>query len=308
MRGLPRHSAAFIFAVVFLGACVVGTQAHAASGGPEKKYLIRHAFREGRKLKYRLEVEADAEWRPRQEGRTWGEVDTDFTFLLTGKTVRENGSCTFDLSGKKLMSKVRGPKGTVSVSATPSRFKISTPKGKVKIRKENPLTKPMTATIGPRGAFLYGTGLFPVLPFFRVPVDRIAWHILTVAPPQEVGKGDRWERDFDVRLPDSIGKPLHVVAKARVAGWREVGGRRCLVIRLEGRAALKNTTVTLKNGDRLFVKRGTYEVEGAAMWDVKNGLLCSAEAACALKLISTKPSKAAWHSRGRVKLRLLSAD
>ena len=121
-----------------------------------------------------------------------------------------------------------------------------------------------------------------------------------------MGKGDAWDVDFDTRLPDSDGEMMHVKAKARVKGWRTVDKRRCLVIVVDGEATLKDTTVTLRNGDRMHVKKGKYTVAGETLWDVQQGLFRSATASSALTVSATKPQKAELRARSKASLKLAS--
>lgn len=306
MRGLHKASAAAAFIAVLFGLCCPSLAAKSSQSRGKGKHLIRLKFREGRRLKYRLQVKGGADWKPRKQGLTWGKLDTEFTFKLEGKTIRDSGACTFDLAGERLKSTVKGPKGTLSVSATRSSWEVSPQGGRRIVLPDSPLKKPMTITIGPRGGFRGSTGLYPILPCFAVHVDLVFWTLLTVAPAEPVGVGDEWAVDFNVQLPDSRGKPLHVAGKGKVTGWEKYRGRRCLVIKLEAKAELEDTTITLRNGDSLHIKSGKYEVAGKAMWDVDAGLLCSAEAECELKVISDKPSQTTLTGQATSKLTLVS--
>ena len=118
MRSSARRCLLWTLSIALLGSLGAEAGAAEATSTGSKKYLIRHEFREGRKLKYRLEVDSDARWSPRKENLTWAKVNTDFTFRLKAKAVRESGACTFGLTGTKLKSKVEGPKGWIAVSYT----------------------------------------------------------------------------------------------------------------------------------------------------------------------------------------------
>ena len=295
-----------IVLVTILFAWTIGAKSCYADDG--KKYLIRPDWREGQRLKCRLNVNAEANWDPKKSGLSWGEVDTEFEFEVKGKTLRDSGACTFDLNGKRLKSSANGSKGKLSISADESKATIKSSKSSHSLKVDSPFKKPMTVTLGPLGGFRYGTGLHPIVPYFWVGVDRLFWHVLTTAPHKEVGVGDHWEVDFDMRLPDSRGEPLHIAGKAKVDGWQKVGDQKCLVIRMEGEKTLENTTVTLKNGDRLHVKRGRYEVSGKALWDVKRGLLRRASAQCALDINADKPKKSTLKARAQAELKVDPKD
>jgi hypothetical protein len=292
---------------VSLVLCLAGGPALGAGSGSKvgEKLDVRHKFREGRQLRYRLVVDSDLRWRPSKSGLSRSSVDTDFTFKLTAKAVRQSGACTFGLVGEKLTSKVSNNKGTFRISASKSSFRVRNSKGSLKLKK-NPITQPMSVTLGPRGAVLFGTRLLPVLPFFAVGVGQPFWRHMTLAPLAPVAVGDVWDINFQRPLPDSTGGALEVVGKVKATGWRTVRRRKCLVLRAEGKATLKDTTVTLKNGDRVQIKSAVYDVKGAAMWDLKRGLLCYADAECELRVSSDKPSKRSLSGQSKSKLELLS--
>ena len=305
-RSLARYGV-FALVAVLLGSSALMLGAK-SSGSKKKGYLIRPKFWEDQKLKYRLEVEGDVRWTPKKPALLWGKVDTEFVFTLTEKAIREDGACIFDLAGERLKSKVDGPEGRVSVSATRSQWEVQREGHRRYImREKNPLKNPMTVTIGPRGEFRGGTGLAPIARFFVAHMDRKFWDLLTVAPAEEVNVGDKWRADFKLQLPDSRGEPLQVDVEAKVTGWKKYGAHNCLVCELRAKAELKNTEVMLRNGDRIEVKSGKYEARGNVMWDLKQGLLCSAEAESTLSIICTKRSKTSFTGKAKAKLKLLSA-
>lgn len=307
MKGLSQRPAVSILSMGLAGLMLLSFATTSIGADNDKKYLIRWKFGEGWKLRYEWEVESELRWRPQRENLEWVEVDTNFAFELEEKLVRESGACTFELHGKKLKSKVRGPKGTLSIDATERSARIKAFDKSKQIKGDSPFEREMTVTIGPRGLVRYGTNVGILAPFFRVGVDNIFWNILTTAPNQEVGVGDKWDIDFKLRLPDSVGNPLHVTGSGRVTGWKKVKGHKCLVIKLESELSLEDTTVTFRNGDQRHVKKGRYGVSGIALWDVRNGILCGAEVNGELLLDTDKPNKSALKGKGRTKLRLVSS-
>jgi hypothetical protein len=278
-------------------------------GGAEagKKYLIRHKFRDGQKLAYSLSVAGKAFWYPEQNDLSGGEMGTDFLFTLSHKVTRETGACTFDMRGQRLRSRVETEKGTISIEATPEECDLDIQGHRLEIDRANPLKHAATLTMGPRGVVRYGTGLGRLAPYFIVHVNPHFWRALTLAPREEVGVGDEWEESFNVRIPDSRGKPLNVKLRAKVTGWETHRGHRCLAGRVRAQLKLKETRVTLKNGDRLHVDRGEYEADGKVLWDPAQGILCHASARNRLTVTSTKPRKRRFSGQARCTLKLLDS-
>lgn len=307
MKERSQRAARRTLAAVLVGIMLLSLGATSAGAEKNKKYLLRWKFGEGRTLKYNWQVESELRWQPQRSDLTWVAVDTDFTFELKEKLVRESGACTFNLYGKNLKGKVKGPEGTLTIDATERSARIKRADKSATIKADSPFEKEMTVTIGPRGAVRYGTGVWPIAPFFHVGVDNIFWHILTTAPSREVAVGDKWDVDFNLRLPDSRGNPLHVTGTGRVTGWKTIKGHKCLALKLECVLELKDTTVTFKNGDQRHINKGRYEVSGTAMWDTRQGILCGAEANGELLLDTDQPDKSTLKGKGRTKLSLLSA-
>jgi len=279
-----------------------------SSGSKKKGYLIRPKFWEDQKLKYRLEVEGDVRWTPKKPALIWGQVATEFVFTLTEKAIREEGACVFDLAGERLKSKGDGPEGRVSLSATESQWEVQREgQRRYIMREKNPLKNPMSVTIGPRGEFQDGMGLVPIAGFFVTHMDRKFWDLLTVAPAEEVNVGDKWRADFKLQLPDSRSDPLQVRVEGKVTGWKKYGAHNCLVCELRAKGELKRTEVMLRNGDRVKVESCLYEARGQIMWDLKQGLLCSAEAESVVKIASIKSEKTSFNGKAKAKLKLLSA-
>lgn len=296
---------AWIGVVVGLVACAGLAD---AAGAEKRKYLIRPKYRRGQKLAYSLSVAGSAAWHPEHNDLSGGEMATDFLFTLAHKRSRESGACTFDLRGRKLRSRVRNDKGTISIQATPRECELDIQGHEFDIDKANPLKHEATLTVGPRGAVRYGTGLLRLAPYFIVHVNPHFWRALTLAPREEVAVGDEWEESFEFRIPDSTGRPLKVDLRAKVTGWETYRGHRCLAGRAAARLKLNQTRVTLKNGDLLLVDRGEYEAEGKVLWDPAKGLLCYASARNRLTVHSTKPGPRRFSGSARCTLKLLAAE
>ena len=304
MRRFPQ----VCVAAVIVAGMAAGLLAWAQGNDAERKYLIRHQFRDGQKLRYTLSVAGQGEWTPQQGNFKAGEMSTDFMFTLVQKVMRQGGACTFELVGEKLTSSGEGTDGSYSVTASRESCKWELNKLKGKTEDKNPLTNEMTVTIDPVGNMPFSTGLRHIALFFLVHVDQRFWEPLTHAPMREVGVGDEWEVDFPFQLPDSVGRPLDVKAKARVTGWENFGGRRCLAGRLAAELDLKDTTVTLLNGDRAHIQQGNYKADGKVLWDVEQGLLCYAAAQNSLVIISDRPTNRRFAGKARCTLKLLAAQ
>jgi hypothetical protein len=300
--GPHRAIVASAFVSLAAAACLL-----AGGDEPQGKYLIRHKFWDGQTLKYSIKLGGEGEWTPKEKDMGWGRVTTEFVCTLREKALREKGGCTYEVIGESLKSKAEGPKGVASVTADRSGYELKLGDLELTPEEGNPLTKEMTLTIGPRGGTWFTTGMRHIALFFIVNVDWRFWTALTLAPEKEVGVGDEWETEFEVQLPDSEGEPLKVKAMARVTGWENHRGRRCLAGKVSAVLDLENTSVLLKNGDRINIQKGRYEANGKVMWDVQNGLLCYADASNRLQIISDKPTRRAFQGQARCMLDLLAA-
>ena len=272
------------------------------------KHLIRLDFKKGQRLKYRFKTQGRVEHTPQKEGQQWFDGRSEIEFNLKGKTEREHGGGTYELNGTQLESRIKGPKGTLNVTADEDRIKIKRSGSHRSIKGDSPFKKEMTVTLGPRSAVRDGTGLFSIRPFFTIPVGHIFWRILSTAPAEKVGVGDKWDVDFHVRLPDSHGQKLKVKGHATVVGWRKASKRRCLKIAIEGRTDLADTTVTLRNGDKMHISSGRYEASGNVYWDAEKGIIVLVEAEARLYVRSTRPRKQTLEAEGEAELRLLSSS
>ena len=296
---------AYLGLFVVLSLLITSAMAEPATNGGDK-HLIRHKFRDGRELRYSLSVAGRGRWDPEFRGSSGWQMSTDFRFTLSTKLIRESGACTFELVGEKLESELEGEEGKLKVEADRDGWEITGEKGELEPERGNPLTREMTLTMTPRGRVRYGTRLLRLAPFFIVHVDRHFWGPLTTAPRNPVGPGDSWEKDFKLDLPDSRGRPLRVTLKTRVTGWKNYRGRRCLAGRATAELNLKDTRVTLRNGDRLNVKNGRYQAEGTVLWDVGNGILCYASARNRLQIQAVDPTRR-FSGQARCTLKLLDA-
>jgi hypothetical protein len=279
-----------------------------ATGTEKTKYLIRPKYHRGQKLVYSLSVAGSTAWQPEHNDLSGGEMATDFLFTLAHKRSRESGACTFDLRGRKLRSRVKNDKGTISIQADPRECELDVQGRGFDIDKGNPLKHETTLTLGPRGGVRYGTGLLRLAPYFVVHVNPHFWRALTLAPREEVAVGDEWQESFEFRIPDSTGRPLEVDLRVRVIGWETYRGHRCLAGRAAARLRLKKTRVTLKNGDLLLVDRGEYEAEGKVLWDPAKGLLRYVTARNRLTVRSSKPGTRRFSGSARCTLKLLAAE
>ena len=285
-------------------ACALALQTSAAEGA--KKHLIRLEFKKGQQLRYRLKTRGKVDWTPRLEGVDWADGKSQIEFVLKGKTKRDHGGGTYEFNGERIKSSLKGPKGKIKVSGDEKKLEISTSETRKTLKVDSPFKKDMTLTVGPRFAVRDGTGLVPIAPHLAIPIGRLFWHILSTAPAQEVGVGDKWEVDFEVRIPDSRGQKLKVKGNAAVTGWKTVSKRKCLVIAIEGETKLDDTTITLRNGDRVHVKKGRYEAAGRAYWNVKNGALVKLKAEAKLNVEASKPKRQKLKAEGEAELKLLT--
>jgi len=296
------------FAVVALGAVALCLAAIAQDKDADRKYLVRHTFWDGQKLRYSLAVSGNWQWAPEDDKLKSGKMSTEFIFTLSEKLIRQNGACTYALIGENLKSSGESAEGEFSVTADRDKCIWQINKLKGKGRDDNFLTKDMTITMDPRGRMPLSTGLHHVALFFLVHVDRNFWSPLTLAPREKVGVGDEWKADFNLQLPDSAGRPLKVDVKAKVTGWENFGRSKCLVGQLTAELELKDTIVTFKNGDRAHITTGKYRAQGKVMWDVERGLLCYASAQNSLVVTADKPTARKFAGQARCTLKLLAAE
>lgn len=271
------------------------------------KVLVRPQYKEGRLLRYRLKLSGATVWTPDNRRLDWGKMNTDFTFVLRGKTLRDNGACTFALLGENLRSAAEGPKGKAEVQATREKAKVKANGKWATSRTHNPLNKEMTVTLGPLGGYRFGTGLWRIAVYMLPHVDVRFWTLLTLAPPKEVGPGDSWHEEFQLPVPGAKGKPLRLTGSWKVVGWQAYRGQKVLAMTLAAELDLKDCDLLLKNGDRVHVYSGTYKAAGKVLWNVARGALCSATAEQKILIKAKGTTPRALRSEYKCSLQLLAA-
>lgn len=280
----------------------------ASKGDPAAKVLIRPKYAVGQQRQYRLQLYGGAAWTPAHQALAWGRMKTDLRYVLAAKVVRPSGACTFNVVGQYLNSAGQGPKGSIEVEASRTETAVRL-NGKHQVNSNKGLlARPMTVTLGPRGAYRFSTGLAPVAIYLLPHVDRRFWTALTVAPLAKVAPGDGWTVDLDVAVPGSKGKPLSVQGTWAAGKFKSHGGRKVMPLTLSVKLDLKDANVLLKNGDRAHVARGVYEAHGTALWDVDNGLLVAAEAVQDVHILADAPSRRELKSEVKCTLELLAAS
>jgi hypothetical protein len=270
------------------------------------KVLVRSKFVPGRVMRYKLKLRGSSAWAPVEKGFGWGKMDTEFTFDLATKVIRERGLCTFHLSGQNLMSSASGPKGRLGIVADRKKSRLKIGDAWQAPSSRTPLAKPMTLTQGPLGGVRFTTGMAPIALYVIPRVDMRFWGLLTAAPLVKVAPGDEWSEEFKWRVPDSRGNPLKLSGRWKVLGYQHHRGRRVLALALAVKMDLKNTQVMLRNGDLAYVHSGSYAAQGKAMWDVSRGVLCYANAEQKVLIRAEKPKVRALRSEHKCTLELIS--
>lgn len=286
-RPAPLRSAVLIAAALSLLVVPLASPALAEDPPAEPArpvYHIRPQYREGMTLNYQWRLSGGSLWSPPRDGVDWASGQTDFRFVLRAKTVRDNGACTFDLTGQSLEATGKSNKGTLGIEATPEKARLKINNDWTKWSDQTPLDPPMTVTLGPRFQATYGTGLEPIAIYFLPNVDRRFWYLLTTAPAEPVSVGQKWETEFELPLPGAsprggpASKPLQVRALWEVEPIMTYRGQKVLPIRLRARLQFDPTPIVLPNGDKVMLRQGVYEATGRTMWHTTNGILCYAEA------------------------------
>ncbi|MDP6547071.1 MAG: hypothetical protein QGH60_24105 [Phycisphaerae bacterium] len=311
-----RISVSTFAPVVLLGVLIAAITTHGrvkvpatGSGSTSKSpaVLIRSRFVPGRVMRYNLKLSGTAAWAPHEKGPGWGKMNTDFTFDLATKVIRDSGACTFFLAGQKIKSSVTGPKGRLGIIADRKKSKIRINDQWQSPSNKTPLTKEMTLTQGPLGGVRFTTGVAPIALYLLPHVDLRFWTLLTVAPLAKVAPGDEWSETFNLRVPGSRGRrPLKLTGRWKVVGYQQHRGRKVIVLALAVKMDLKNSNVMLKNGDLVYVHSGSYAATGKAMWDVSRGVLCYATADQKILIRADKPKVRALRSEHKCTLELKS--
>jgi len=303
---LGLSAALGVLATAIPAGLLAETSMKKTSGDSSDKILIRAKFAEGRKMRYNLKMSGAAAWTPHDKKLGWGKMNTDFTFDLATKVIRESSACTFHLAGRSLRSNVAGPKGRLAIVADRKKSKIRiNDKWQAPVNK-TPLSKPMTLTQGPLGGVRFTTGTLPIAIYLLPHVDTRFWGLLTAAPLRKVAVGEEWHDEFNLPVPGSKGRPLKLTGHWQVVGYRQYGGQRVLALTLGVDLDLKNSDVMLKNGDLIRVTQGSYWARGKALWDVNRGVLCYATADQKILIRSSGPKARALRSEHHCTLQLKS--
>ena len=121
---IDRHSLRRGISLVTLGLAVTVAAGRAKAAAPPDdepadtpRVRIRHDFKQGRLLRYRLQLSGQTAWTPPLRLADVGQMATDFTFTLHTKTLRPGGACTVDLLGERLRSAGQTPGGRIDVAA-----------------------------------------------------------------------------------------------------------------------------------------------------------------------------------------------
>ena len=276
-----------------------------APAPPAGKVKVRPQYLPGRAIRYSLSASGTTAWTPKIQNVEWGRIQTDLTFVLAVKTLRDSGACTFNLLGERLRSAGEGSGGRIDVEGNREKFRVRV-KGKWQhSTRKSPLAGAMTMTFGPLGGYRFGTGLAPPVIYMLPHVDHRFWTLLTIAPLKDVGPGDSWNDEFHFPVPGAKDKRLKLTGAWKVAGWRNYRKRKVLAMTLSAKAELKDSDVLLKNGDTIHVTSGTYNASGESMWDVEAGVLCWAHARQDFLVKADKPAALALRSQSRCTLQLL---
>jgi hypothetical protein len=113
--------------------------------------------------------------------------------------------------------------------------------------------------------------------------------VVTTAPSTPLAVGSHWDHDFDVEIPGAKGDPLHIVVGIDVVGLETVNGARVLTLEAKGEINLTDSDLLMKDGTRMHVVHGRYEVHGTAKWDLDRGFLHFAEAEQIVKATCDRP-------------------
>jgi hypothetical protein len=270
------------------------------------KVLVRPKFAAGRVIRYNLKLSGSAAWAPHEKGLKWGKMETDFTFDLATKVIRERGLCMFNLAGQRIKSSASGPKGSLGIIADRRKVRLKIGDAWQSPSNKTPLAKPMTLTQGPLGGVRFTTGVAPIAIYLLPHIDARFWGVLTAAPMVKVAPGDEWNQEFKWRIPDSRGNPLDLTGRWKVLGYQTHRGRRVLALALAVTMDLNNTQVMLRNGDLVYVHSGSYSAQGKAMWNVSRGVLSYAAADQKILIRAEKPKVRAFRSQHKCTLDLIS--
>lgn len=305
----PKIRSLLLVATTVTAAVIPSTSADAA---PPQRPLanddpvtIRLNVQPGHLLRYNFNATGQTAWAPMQKNTNWGQMATDFTYVLRAKTLRPDGSCTFELLGEQLHSTGETDKGKIDVKLDRQKVKIK-PRGGLGIKsKKSPLENAMTVTLGPQSEYRFGTGLGPIAIYMLPHIDRHFWTFLTIAPADPVAPGDQWEKEFNLPLPGAAGEPLQVEVTWSVSGRKRSGNTDVLAISLAAEIDLVDTNLLMKNGDNLHIAKGKFVASGKALWDVRHGILRSATGKQQYLLSADRPTRRELRSQSTASMRLL---
>lgn len=273
----------------------------------EAKVLIKPQYREGMVLSYRWDLAGRSAWNPPQDDVDWLEGTTRFEFDLQGKTLRDDGSLTFEIQGKHLAAEGQSNKGKLGVEATPDKARLRVNHEWTKWHEHTPLRHEMTVTLGNRFEPRLSTGLAAMIPYFLPQVDWRFWTMATSAPKDAVKVGDSWEQEFQWPVPWASRIPLNVKARWTVLAAKMYKGQRVIPIRLEARLTTSDAPWVLDNGDRVQIRSAVYEARGTAYWHEERGILCYADVAEQLTAYAQPPDTRRLEHQATSKLELLGA-
>lgn len=265
---------------------------------------IDPSYRVGERLHYSWHLENDLSWSPAANGVDWVKMSTDFDFVLRGRHLLDDGSCIFDLDGKKLESIGESAKGKLGIRATSTEASYLFGKNWTKPGPKTPFEKPMTVTLGPQFQPTASTGVESIAIFLLPGVDPRVWFVVTTAPSTPLTLGSHWDQDFDVEIPGATGNPLRVVVGIDVVGIETIDGARVLTIEASGELNLTDSNLQMQDGTTLHLVHGRYEVHGTAKWDLDRGILHFAEAEQIVKATSDRPETRRLASKAMSRLTL----
>ncbi len=85
---------------------------------------IHPQFKEGMRLAYRWQMAGKSAWAPPQQGVDYVGGETNFAFTLVGKTLRDDGSMTFNVFGDTLKAQGENNKGRIGVEANAKQARL----------------------------------------------------------------------------------------------------------------------------------------------------------------------------------------
>lgn len=283
-------------------------QAQNQASPPAERVLLRTQFTEQTALKYRWQLSARSAWQPMVDGTTWLRTQTDFTFTMQMRALREDGSATLGILGQSLISEGESDKGMIGIQADRNRARWKV-RGAWAVWNDNtPLKHDMSITLGPRWQVVKATGLEHLAVYFMPQVDRSFWDRLTMMPEPAVAPGDQLHDQLaNLEVPGGGpgNQPLQMTLQWQVQKPLKYKGVMVLPIRQSAQMLLEDSPLTLDNGITVDIKRGSYEIRGVAYWQTDQGILMYAKAEQALDARTTDHKR--YQNLASSELELLSA-